>query len=285
MGLRSFSASAVGLAFMLAGSQTAEIVTTTDSGELLRRIVPPISSVASLTRHAGFNEIRTDYSGHGAILQGLRSEVHLLRFDPNWLLLSDTSLPDNITDVAFLDDDLVGWDQKHSTLVNLSTHTPIYSVDSLDSASIQFPPSLFVLDDDRIGLLESQIPQMTIISRSKDKRVVKSPIKLVAPEIQGQVHASPPGMVEIIAHHPVVGTTGHVFMAINPYTVDVGATILEFSDSGALINRYRCVLPMVTNPKTGKPIQMIPSFIGIAGHKLFIASNLGSKCAVYTLPS
>lgn len=79
--------------------------------------------------------------------------------------------------------------------------------------------------------------------------------------------------------------TGNVYAAIYPYP-DEAAIVVKLTDSGTILGEYRFALPAFTEFQH-KPMphgNLVPSYIGVIGKRLFILSQPHFRVAVYQVP-
>lgn len=111
-------------------------------------------------------------------------------------------------------------------------------------------------------------------------------LQLAAPEIQDTKRDTAHG--EAIFFSIAGGGEGRIFCAVSPFKGDAGPTILEFDDSGQLLDRYRAqpaVLPQFQNDKNLQGVSS-PLAIAVDGDELFIQSGMKANSTIiwYPLP-
>ena len=274
-GMVDFVARNGSLHFLLVNTISAQVVKTNVAGQIERHFDLPLSPTASNSR-----VLRVSDTGSIAILQPVRSGAHLILLDNTGNLKADVRLNHWISDLEFVGQQLVGLDEANSTLWRV----PDESVYIAMTPVVSWPSALIRQPGDALGILEKGLGRFRMANANF---TLLPPIELQAPEIQGVLR--PIGTstsVNLVTETVASDESGRMYCSISPYYPEKGAIILRFDEMGKLQARLRCQLPTVTALKgKGNPGgHIMTSRLGVSNDTLFIASTLGLKCAVYSIP-
>jgi hypothetical protein len=256
------------LHFLVVSANGAEVISTNHTGSLIGSIVLPGPDA---TRASA---LRADSSGNLAVL--LRNR--LVFVNTAGQIANQVTLKHSLSDIAFLGNQLVGFNEGSSAILRQPDETPMFTIDP----PVTTPALLLALAGKRLAILEAGIPRLRIMTSP-----ALPPVRLFVPELRGEEPGrSADGAVEEVIYSAVSDGSGGVLCGIGRYAPKMGATVLQFDEKGVLKNEFRCMLPVFQSARSraNPGGYMLTSVLGVSKGSLFMVSKRDNACAYYNWP-
>lgn len=157
---------------------------------------------------------------------------------------------------------------------------------SIPDPPLQWPLAAFSLGRTTLGVIEMGEAVLRTVNMQTGQW---KKYQLRAPEIQdaGRPPRTPDGVSPPIFSVATDASTSNIYVAISPFNVNEGATILKFSEQGDLVQRLRCSLPRSSAFQTEriKDGHFSLTKIAFMQRRLFLISFPQKHFFFYALPN
>ena len=256
-----------GIWFLLDGGTFSEAVQVNDDGALQKRLL-------LMTDPA--NQIRGFCASAGGEIAAVYKDSRIERYADSGSLASSTKLSDYALGCAFSGPTLLSVSRSEVDAIDASsTH-----VVARGRQALLWPNIVLALPNHRIGIIEmgeGALNEVDSVGAAWERHL------LIAPEVQGVTREQrSDSTVYPSVFAADANSSGDIFVAISPYVVSQGASVLQFGPDGSLKARMRCVLPKSPDLVTDriKDGHFSVTYLAVKNHRLFLISR-SQKQAVY----